>query len=125
MRSSIFLCFLLSLAACQSEAQSKLEPGAFEQALQKDQSAQLIDVRTPEEYRSGHIAGAVNINYYDSDFAQKIEKLDKNRPVMVYCAVGGRSGKAAAQFKQLGFGKVTDLSGGIKAWQAAGKPLAQ
>jgi rhodanese-related sulfurtransferase len=63
----------------------------------------------------------VNYGFYASDFAQKIAKLDKNRPVMVYCAAGGRSASAASQFKKLGFAKVYDLDGGMGAWKKAGK----
>lgn len=118
------LCSLL-LTACETEAQTKLTPDAYQSALQATQNVQLVDVRTPDEYRSGHIAGAVNINYYDADFAQQITHLDKEKPVMVYCAVGGRSGKAAAKLTEMGFKNVTDLEGGMNAWKAANKPVAK
>ena len=125
--------FLLSLAlfgslllhACDSQAQNKLAPDAFQAALQAAQNVQLVDVRTPEEYRSGYIAGAVNINFYDADFAQQIARLDKEKPLMVYCAVGGRSGKAAAKLTEMGFKNVTDLAGGMNAWKAASKPTVK
>ena len=118
------LCSLL-LHACGSQAQNKLTPDAFQAALQAAQNVQLVDVRTPEEYRSGYIAGAVNINFYDADFAQQIARLDKEKPLMVYCAVGGRSGKAAAKLTEMGFKNVTDLAGGMNAWKAAGKPTVK
>ena len=118
------LCSLL-LHACGSQAQNKLTPDAFQAALQAAQNVQLVDVRTPEEYRSGYIAGAVNINFHDADFAQQIARLDKAKPLMVYCAVGGRSGKAAAKLSEMGFKNVTDLAGGMNAWKAAGKPTVK
>lgn len=83
---------------------------------------QIIDVRTPEEFSAGHLAGAVNINIYDSDFAQRIAQLDKSRPVMVYCKAGGRSADASKQLAALGF-LVTELKGGTLAWSNAGKAL--
>lgn len=122
--SLTLLCCLL-LHACGTQAQSKLSPDAYQTALQATQNVQLVDVRTPDEYRSGHIAAAVNINYYDADFAQQIARLDKEKPLMVYCAVGGRSGKAAAQLSQMGFKNVTDLEGGMTAWKAANKPVVK
>jgi len=113
------------LNACQSDAQNKLNPDDFQAALQRDKNAQLIDVRTADEFKSGHLEGAVNINFHDKDFAEQLAILDKNEPVMVYCAVGGRSGKAAATLWQLGFTNVTDLAGGINAWKANSKPVVQ
>ena len=124
------ICFLL-LAFCFSctqnrvEAQSKLSPERFETMLKKDATVQLLDVRTPEEYQSGHIAGATNLNFYDDNFAQQIRKLDKTKPVMVYCAKGGRSASAAEQLSQNGFPQVYDLEGGITAWKEAGKKVEQ
>jgi len=120
---ALFCCLLLH--ACESEAQTKLSPDAYQAALQATQNVQLVDVRTPDEFRSGHLAGAVNINFYDTDFAQQMARLDKEKPLMVYCAVGGRSGKAAAQLTQMGFKNVSDLQGGFNAWKAQGKPVVQ
>ena len=124
---SLYLALLCSLllTACETEAQTKLTPDAYQSALQATQNVQLVDVRTPDEYRSGHINGAVNINYYDADFAQQITRLDKEKPLMVYCAVGGRSGKAAAKLTEMGFKNVTDLIGGMNAWKAASKPVVK
>lgn len=126
----LFLFLLLSLAGFSCEqtgavAQSKTSPEAFEQLLAGDNSIQLIDVRTPEEYATGHLANARLINFQSADFAAQIKALDKNRPVLVYCAVGGRSGKAAAQLTKLGFPSVYDLDGGINAWKAAGKKIVK
>lgn len=119
-------CFLLLLSSlsCANNAtdrQTKLSPDAFENMLQEDPAIQLLDVRTPEEFASGYISGAINLNFYDDDFAQQIAKLDKTKPVMVYCAKGGRSASAAEQLKDAGFPKIYDLTGGMYAWKAADK----
>ena len=123
----LYLLLLLGISCSQNAAniKSELTPDDFEHMLQQNPSVQLIDVRTPEEFNSGYISGAKNLNFYDDDFAQQIAKLDKTRPVMVYCAKGGRSASAAEQLKQSGFPKVYDLTGGMYAWKAAGKKTVQ
>ena len=83
----------------------------------------VIDVRTPEEFAVGHIAGATNINFQASDFTTQLGKLDKGKTCLVHCASGGRSTRSLPQFSQLGFKRVIHLDGGIKAWQAAGNPV--
>lgn len=83
----------------------------------------VLDVRTPGEWEEGTIADATKINYYDSDFAQQIEKLNKDEPVLVYCKKGGRSAGAAEILKEKGFTKVFNLEGGITAWKEAGKEV--
>jgi len=78
-------------------------------------------VRTPDEWASGTIKGATKMNFFDKDFNAQLEKLDKTKPVYVYCKSGGRSGKATKQMKKMGFTAVYNLVGGIGAWDAAGK----
>lgn len=125
MKKSIFLFLLLStlVAACNGIAQGKLNPDQFNSLLAKDKTVQLIDVRTPGEYASGHIVGSTNIDYNSPDFLDRMRTLDKNKPVAVYCAVGGRSGNAATKLKELGFSKVYDMAGGTQAWNAKQLPL--
>ncbi|MEY3249722.1 MAG: hypothetical protein RL742_1765 [Bacteroidota bacterium] len=127
MKNFVFFLLLISGIACSQNAsgQTKTKPDAFEQTLKTDKSAQLIDVRTPEEFASGHLENARNFDYYAPDFAKKLATLDKNKPVLVYCAVGGRSGSAAAQLKQMGFKNILDLEGGFRAWSAAGKKVVK
>jgi rhodanese-related sulfurtransferase len=83
----------------------------------------LVDVRTPVEYQTGHIANAANINFNDPSFKENMDKLDKSKPIAVYCAAGGRSGKSAALLTQMGFKTVYDLQGGMGAWKAKGKKV--
>jgi len=102
-----------------------LNPDQFNSLLAKDKTVQLIDVRTPGEYAGGHIAGSTNIDYNAPDFLDRMRKLDKNKPVALYCAVGGRSGNAAVKLKELGFSKIYDLAGGTQAWAANKLPLVK
>lgn len=86
---------------------------------------QLLDVRTPDEYDEGHIAGAVLVDVNESDFEEKaVAGLDASRPVAVYCRSGRRSARAASLLTARGY-KVTNLQGGVLAWQDAGKALVK
>ncbi|MEP0366519.1 MAG: rhodanese-like domain-containing protein [Cyclobacteriaceae bacterium] len=84
---------------------------------------QLIDVRTPQEYDAGHIKNATLINIQDPEFESKMNQLNKEKPVMVYCAVGGRSSRAVALIKDMGFSKVYNYKGGMKDWAASGMEM--
>ena len=85
----------------------------------------VLDIRTPREFASGHIAGATNINYLGGDFSDKLAELDRSRCYLVHCAVGGRSTNALPKLAKLGFTNVIHLDGGFKAWQAAGNPVVR
>ena len=99
-------------------------PAEFAQNIESGKG-QLIDVRTPKEYNSGYIKGAVNMHLYDTDFEQRIDTLDKNKPVYVYCKVGGRSAEAVAIMKSKGFRHIVELDGGMDAWNEAKLPVTK
>lgn len=85
----------------------------------------ILDIRTPEEFNSGRIAGSVNIDFYEANFADELDKLDKNKTYFVYCNSGNRSGTAMGTMKDLGFTDVYDLDGGIQAWYSSGFSITQ
>ena len=86
---------------------------------------QIVDVRTPAEWEGGTMKNATKMNFFDADFQEQLKKLDKTKPVYVYCKVGGRSGKAAAKMQAMGFTSVYNLMGGMDAWKAAGKEVVK
>jgi phage shock protein E len=88
----------------------------------KEKDAVVLDVRTPEEFKEGHVPGAVNLDISDKDFDKKVEALDKGKTYLVHCARGGRSSRATEVMRPK-FGKLYDFSGGMNAWQKAGKPV--
>lgn len=109
--------------SCQGQASKNveiLEANAFASKIKATPQAQLIDVRTPEEYNTLHIENAKNINWLSDSFATNVEKLDPKQPVFLYCKAGNRSQKAANKLAELGFTKIYDLQGGILKWEAAG-----
>lgn len=83
----------------------------------------ILDVRTPNEVKQGHLINSSNIDYYDKEFERKINLISKDKTMYVYCQSGGRSAEAAAILKDNGFTKIYNLSGGIKAWETEGFPL--
>ena len=126
----LFLSLAFSLSNCQestaqqaSQGATVLAPDDFEAKALKA-TVQLIDVRTPDEYKAGHITNAKNINFYAADFKDQMEKLDKSKVIAVYCGVGGRSGKVSTILTQLGFKTIYDLQGGMTAWKTKGKKVS-
>ena len=83
----------------------------------------ILDVRTPEEFRSGYIEGAVNIDYYNPGFQVELGKLDRTKTYLIYCRTGNRTESAFALMKELQFKDVYPVEGGITAWRAAGFPV--
>ena len=91
--------------------------------LIKKKNVVLIDVRTPAEYEQGHIKGARNIDFRDSDFRSNVDLLSKDTPVLVYCRSDRRSGQAMELMRELGFQTIYNLDGGIVAWTAQELPI--
>lgn len=94
----------------------------FSQRINGGGDVQLVDVRTPGEYRKGHLANAININVNDNDFDTPIAQLDKSKTVYVYCLSGGRSSGAAATMRNVGFKEVIEMPGGMMEWRAKNLP---
>ena len=86
-----------------------------------EEGAVLVDVRTPEEFGEGHLEGALNIDWFSPEFDAQWASFDKDKPVYVYCKVGGRSAKAKEKLRAMGFSHVVNLTGGYDAYLAAGK----
>jgi rhodanese-related sulfurtransferase len=93
--------------------------------LAADAQNVILDVRTPQEFDSGHLAGAVNLDFNAPDFLERIKALDRRRTYLVHCASGGRSAKACGKLSQLDFPRLYNLAGGIHAWVKAGQPVVK
>ncbi|MFM7838918.1 MAG: thioredoxin domain-containing protein [Chitinophagaceae bacterium] len=121
--TSLVLAFSLS---CQSQSSTfQLEPDAFEKGI-KGNGIQLLDVRTAGEYNSAHLKNALQADWTRQDeFKDRIQHLDKEKSVYVYCLSGGRSAAAAKWMRQEGFRQVYELTSGITGWRNAGKPIEQ
>lgn len=113
---------IVFISSCKQATEGEIKvvsPEEMKSLLEMD-DVQLVDVRTEKEHNSGYIEKSQNIDFRSPDFDGQIAKLDKNRPVLVYCQAGGRSAKCATKLKDAGFIKIYDLSGGITKWKYSG-----
>lgn len=124
LKSILVLLLSISILSCNSQTTKKAQmivaPEAFAKKIKETPNAQILDVRTPEEYASEHIDNAVNVDWLGDNFEADAEKFDKSKPIFVYCKIGGRSSKASAKLAELGFTNIYDLNGGMMKWNAAG-----
>lgn len=110
----LFGALLSTAAMAQSSNFRSVDNAEFAKQI-ADSKTQLVDVRTPAEYKEGHIPGAVNMDVRGADFNAKTALLDKARPVAVYCRSGARSKTAARKLSEAGF-QVIDLDKGFANW---------
>lgn len=97
----------------------------FAEIIKDTATVQLLDVRTAEEYKEGHIAGALQSDFYSALFMDLVtSKLSKERPVAIYCRSGRRSASAAEKLAKEGY-TLINLDGGILAWQSAKMPIVK
>ena len=121
---SVLLVSVVALTACGGSGGKVTNSNVSEFATKiSDSSVTLVDVRTPGEFMSGHIAGATNIDFESGTFEADIQKLDKAKVYAVYCRSGNRSGQATALMAKDGFKAVFNLNGGVIDWTGAGQAL--
>jgi rhodanese-related sulfurtransferase len=118
----LHLILLITFSSCNESTDSKITVITSEemQSILQADNVQLIDVRSKEEYEKGFIAGAQNIDFFSPTFVEDINKLDKEKPVYLYCNSGGRSAKCAEKMLEEGFIKIYDLDGGFSKWKHEG-----
>jgi len=115
--SGLLICFVSTIAQPNS-----LNTQEFAKTVASGK-VQVLDVRTADEFKSGHLNKALQANWLDNkEFNDRTSHLDKNIPVYIYCLSGGRSGAAAEALRAKGF-KVTNMEGGINAWKKNNLPL--
>ena len=114
------MVFFLTTLSCINEKKAVMVTPEEMQTILNSEDVQLIDVRTPEEYRESHIGNSQNFDYESPTFVDDILVLDKTKPVYLYCKSGNRSGKSSIIFLNAGFEKVYDLEGGITEWKEKG-----
>ena len=107
MKPLLLMICLLALSACQNEA-TAVEPKVLEAIAQR---VLIVDVRTPEEFRSGHFPGAINIPHEQIIFGLGERQVRPSDPVVLYCRSGNRSGKAQAALRSIGFSQTLNAGG--------------
>lgn len=128
MKHKLIICCLTLITlvmSCKDEPQTEVKmvtPEEMQSLLEQD-DIQLVDVRTQQEYENGYIENSQNIDIKSPTFEEDILKLDKTKPVIVYCKSGGRSAKCTKKLKAAGFIKIYDLEGGLEKWKFSGKEI--
>ena len=84
----------------------------------------LVDVRTLEEFESGHISSAINIDFFSADFIDKIKEFDTSLNLILYCRTDNRSSKSAKILADNDFKNVYVITGGIEEWIGQGNPIS-
>jgi rhodanese-related sulfurtransferase len=124
----LYVALLLCAVFCSCKSQNDdfitvVSPEELSVVLKEQTDIKIIDVRTPKEYKCGHIPGAENVNFFEENFSKRVGELDPKKPLIIYCKSGRRSKKSRAVFKELGFLNVYDLQGGILNWKSKGFSL--
>jgi rhodanese-related sulfurtransferase len=122
---AVLMISVIALAGCAggSSVTKDVSVTEFSKVIE-DPSIAVIDVRTPEEFAQGHIAGSVNIDIASSNFISEISQLDKTRTYAVYCRSANRSTVATSEMEKLGFTNLYNMTGGTLDWTQAGLPLS-
>ncbi len=122
MKQLNLILITLLLFSCMDKKEPQVYKITADQMLEalENESIQLIDVRSEEEYCLGRLKNAQNICITNDDFRARAEELDKEKPVYLYCKVGGRSANAAQVLKEMGFKYIYDMSGGMDEWSEKG-----
>lgn len=123
---SVLFALCLVVLNCRNEGDSsssevKLVTADEMRRILELEDVQLVDVRTPGEHQDEHIINSQNIDFRSPTFEADIKRLDKSKPVILYCKSGVRSAKCAEKLKDAGFEKVYDLDGGISKWKHTDK----
>jgi rhodanese-related sulfurtransferase len=119
------LCFALPMSAETPATKVTHVDAEAAAKFVQEKKVDVLDVRTADEFKEGHIAGAKNIDFTENTFAALVKELDKTKPLLVHCAAGGRSTKSLEVLKKEGFTNVYHLDGGFKNWEKAGKPVTK
>ncbi|MGY8919379.1 MAG: rhodanese-like domain-containing protein [Flavobacteriales bacterium] len=123
IKKLILLIVFMAFVSCNSSSEIKKISSDNLILLDKNKDIQVVDVRRSKEYNSGHITGAINIDFYKSSFVEDINKLDKSKTTVVYCKSGNRSNKSALIMDSLGFTDFYDFSEGINGWIIGGNKI--
>jgi phage shock protein E len=116
---------ILGFMGCTAQNGSSIDSKEAYGLIKADSNIAILDVRTAKEFADGHVAGAVNIDVNQADFAQKIDELDRSKTYIVYCRSGRRSSKAVGIMATKGFKNLYNVSDGFLGWNKNGLPFVK
>jgi phage shock protein E len=120
--AAVFVCGIILADDQKSDGVTHVDPDGADKLI-KEGKVTVLDVRSADEHKGGHIAGAKNIDFTENDFEKKASELDKSASYLVHCGSGRRSTASLEVLQKLGFKQLYHLDGGMKAWEASGKPV--
>ncbi|MBK5191801.1 MAG: rhodanese-like domain-containing protein [Flavobacteriaceae bacterium] len=128
MKIRFLIIFLISFGvySCKDAAANEIKVVTVEEMNTHLQygNVQVVDLQPEVEYNKSHLVNAANI-IYDKDFRKKLEKLDKTKPIAIYCTTGAVSPEAAKILQKSGFKNIYLLDGGIKKWIAEKREISE
>jgi len=119
--TNLFLATAVLAQTAENKGPAPLELDSFTAKISRQEKPQIIDARSADEFVLNHINGAVNFNLQTEDYANRVQSLNKDKPVFIYSIGTGRSGQLAKDLRSKGFKEVYDLQGGIANWVGGGK----
>ncbi|MGL5562158.1 MAG: rhodanese-like domain-containing protein [Tannerellaceae bacterium] len=117
--NKILALIATTFCGCSLFAQSnvpEISVDDYKNKYAKDSTVIVLDVRTPDEFKTGHLPRAINMDWYGADFGKKVAVIDTSRTIVVYCRSGKRAGNAIEKMQNMGFKHLTNLKGGIQEW---------
>lgn len=127
----LLITLLLLVSVCAGAAEAPLEnisaraSAALIEKHRADPGFILLDIRTPAEFKAGHIAGAAMLNFYDQSFGRDFSQLDRNQTYLIYCRSGNRSGQLMKAIRGMGFKKIYHMERGLVDWVGQGYKLVK
>jgi rhodanese-related sulfurtransferase len=116
------MLFFASCGASQVKNYKNVNVNKAEEIINTVEDVVVLDVRTPQEFKDGHIENAINIDIFSNDFDAQVEQLDKSKTYVVICRSGGRSANASNKMVTMGFEDIYNVEGGFISWNGAKKP---
>jgi len=122
MRSALLLLMGFTLFSCaggiyKKEEARQVPPATYQQLIEETENAYFLDIRTGLEYRKEHLPGFRHVNYLGLSFHKKVDSLDRDRPVFIYCQTAHRSPLVARELIRKGFTHIIDLEGGYRNYR--------
>jgi len=126
LRFLIIIFIITAVYSCKNDAVNQIKVVTVEEMNTHLQygDIQVVDIQQEEDFNKSHIVNAANI-IYDIDFRKKLDKLDKTKPIAIYCTTGTVSPEAARILNEAGFKHIYLLDGGIKKWMAENKEISE
>jgi phage shock protein E len=125
VNTTLAMCICACIAIANAGAQRDISVKSADSLIRNTKNILILDVRTPEEYRLGHIPDAISFDYYDSKFIDSISSLPHDAVILVYSRSGKRSSEALDILGNLRYSRIHNMLGGFLAWKKEGRRITK